>query len=126
MRHGGHHDRPPTRRLGAAGLSLTPTTNDCARIDALVQGMHGSCCGATPPRGQLTAVRGRRVVGGVLAVALVGIFATTPVRRAAAAPLTRDADPVVLTGAELPTLVNGPTTTIVGFRSTASGWVQLP
>ncbi len=45
---------------------------------------------------------------------------------AAAAPLSRPADPVVLTGANLPTLVNGPRANIVGFRWTGSAWSQLP
>ncbi len=44
----------------------------------------------------------------------------------AATPLNRLSDPVVLTGADLPTLVNGPIGTIVGFRWSGSAWVQVP
>src|SRR6185312_15052667 len=40
--------------------------------------------------------------------------------------LTRAADPVVLTGASLPLLVNGSRGLPVGFRWTGSAWVQFP
>ena len=49
-----------------------------------------------------------------------------PVGSAGAAPLARPADPVIVTGAGLPQLVNGSKTDIVGFRWTGSAWVQLP
>ncbi len=45
---------------------------------------------------------------------------------AAATTLARPADPVVLTGAELPKLVGGPRANIVGFRWSGTDWVQLP
>ncbi len=59
----------------------------------------------------------------VVGLAAVGLIGTGP---AAAAPLTRPADPVVLTGADLPTFVNGPRATILGFRWTGSAWAQVP
>lgn len=45
---------------------------------------------------------------------------------AGASAVNRPADPVVLTGADLPTLVNGSKATIVGFRWTGSAWLQIP
>ena len=59
-------------------------------------------------------------------LAVLGTAALVGVSPAAAAPITRPADPVVLTGADLPSLVNGARTTIVGFRWTGTAWVQLP
>ena len=59
-------------------------------------------------------------------LAVLGTAALVGVSPAAAAPITRPADPVVLTGADLPSLVNGVRTTIVGFRWTGTAWVQLP
>ena len=59
-----------------------------------------------------------------MAVAALAVGATG--LPAAAAPLNRPADPVVLTGAALPTLVNGPKATIVGFRWTGTAWAALP
>lgn len=59
----------------------------------------------------------------VAALAAVGLVGAGP---AAAAPLARPSDPVVLTGADLPTLVNGTRAAILGFRWTGSAWVQVP
>ena len=67
-----------------------------------------------------------RVLALAASIALLGVPAVIGETPAAAAPLTRTADPVVLTGADLPTLVNGVRTTIVGFRWTGSVWAQLP
>ncbi len=59
-------------------------------------------------------------------VALMVAAVIVPTGAAAAAPLARPADPVVLTGADLPTFDNGPRGPIVGFRWTGSAWAQLP
>jgi hypothetical protein len=59
---------------------------------------------------------------GVLAATLLSV----PGDPVAAAPLARPADPVVLTGAQLPVFNNGPKGTIVGFRWTGTAWQQLP
>jgi hypothetical protein len=59
----------------------------------------------------------------LVAVAAVGLTGVTP---AAAAPLARTADPVVLTGASLPKYVNGAKGPLVGFRWTGSAWAQIP
>ena len=67
-----------------------------------------------------------RLLALAASIAVVGVPVVIGVTPAAAAPLSRTADPVVLTGADLPTLVNGGRTTIVGFRWTGSAWVQLP
>ena len=45
---------------------------------------------------------------------------------AGAATVARPADPVVLTGAQLPKLVNTTRAPIVGFRWTGSAWAQFP
>ncbi len=63
------------------------------------------------------------VIGAAL---LVGTAALVPVGSAVAAPLGRPADPVVVAGADLPQLVNGSKTDIVGFRWTGAAWAQLP
>jgi hypothetical protein len=66
---------------------------------------------------------------GIMAIVSAVAVATTVLGGAApagAAPLDRPADPVVLTGADLPTFVNGPRAKIVGFRWTGSAWAQLP
>ena len=61
-------------------------------------------------------------VGALVAAALT--FArTAPV---SAAALARPADPVVLTGADLPTLLNVGRPRIVGFRWNGSKWQQVP
>jgi len=68
-----------------------------------------------------------RIRLGILFVAVTlgvtGLIAPAPV---GATPLVRPADPVVLTGANLPTFVNGPKAPLVGFRWTGSAWVQFP
>jgi hypothetical protein len=58
-----------------------------------------------------------------LVAGVVSVGRGTPV---SAAPLARQADPVVLTGADLPTMVNGSRSAIVGFRWTGTVWQQLP
>ena len=60
---------------------------------------------------------------GALVAATVSFASGTPV---SAAALTRPADPVVLTGANLPTLVNTGRARIVGFRWNTSTWQQVP
>ncbi len=59
-------------------------------------------------------------------LAVLGAGVLVGVGPAAAAPITRPADPVVLTGASLPSFLAGPRPTIVGFRWTGSAWAQLP
>lgn len=71
-------------------------------------------------------MRARRILAVSCSVAAVGAGALVGVGPAAAAPLARPADPVVLTGANLPSMVNGPRGNIVGFRWTGSAWAQLP
>ncbi len=66
---------------------------------------------------------GALVIASVLAVASTVLVGTGP---AGAVPLDRPADPVVLTGADLPTLLDGPRGKVVGFRWTGSVWEQLP
>ena len=65
------------------------------------------------------------VLVGLVAVGSM-VAATVPSRTANAAPLARAADPVVLTGAQLPVFNNGSKATIVGFRWTGAAWAQLP
>lgn len=69
-----------------------------------------------PLRGFLTATVTAAVAAGVL----------LPTGTAAAAPVNRPADPVVLTGAQIPALLNGARGNLVGFRWTGSAWAQLP
>jgi hypothetical protein len=68
----------------------------------------------------------RRVLTACLVAAVTGATLLAGGAPAGAVPLNRPADPVVLTGAQLPTLVNGSKTTIVGFRWTGGAWAQLP
>ncbi len=58
-----------------------------------------------------------------LVAAAVAVAQSSPV---SAAALTRPADPVVLTGANLPTLVNNALARIVGFKWNGSTWRQVP
>jgi hypothetical protein len=60
----------------------------------------------------------------VAVVAFAGIVGASPA--AAATPIDRPGDPVVLTGADLPKYVNGGRGPLVGFRWTGSTWVQIP
>ena len=62
----------------------------------------------------------------VTSVAVLAAALLTASGPAAAAPLARPADPVVLTGADFPTFLNGPRATLVAFRWTGSAWAQLP
>ena len=62
---------------------------------------------------------------GCVAVAAAAL-ATVGSPAASGDPLARPSDPVVLTGAQLPTLANGPRGTIVGFRWSGSAWVGVP
>src|SRR5829696_8488341 len=68
-----------------------------------------------------------RVVSFAGCLALVGATLVTVGSPAASgAPLARASDPVVLTGAQLPTLLNGARATVVGFRWTGSAWAGVP
>lgn len=67
----------------------------------------------------LTASLAASVAVAALAVGSGGLLA-------AAAPLGRPVDPVVLTGAQLPSFNNGAKATIVGFRWTGTAWAALP
>ncbi len=68
-----------------------------------------------------------RLIALVSAIGVVAAAVTAlPASPAAAAPLSRPADPVVLTGADLPTLSGDARGTIVGFRWTGTAWAQLP
>jgi hypothetical protein len=71
-------------------------------------------------------MRKRAVLGGVVCVLTTATLSVVPTNRASAVPLARPADPIVLTGADLPTLNNGPKGTIVGFRWSGTVWQQLP
>ncbi len=59
----------------------------------------------------------------VVTVAVTGLLSAVP---AGATTVARPSDPVVLTGAQLPGLLNTTRTPIVGFRWTGSAWAQLP
>jgi hypothetical protein len=63
-----------------------------------------------------------RCAGCLLAPALV-VLAPPP---ASASSLTRDRDPVVMTGAELPGLLGVAPGDVVAFRREAGGWQQVP
>lgn len=64
------------------------------------------------------------LVAGIAAIGTIGPVSTAePV---GAAATLRPSDPVVLTGAQIPVLVDGPRATILGFRWTGSAWVQIP
>ncbi|MEP6625248.1 MAG: hypothetical protein ABJC79_12445 [Acidimicrobiia bacterium] len=67
-----------------------------------------------------------RVIALSSAAALAVGLLSTGSPAAATTALGRPADPVVLTGADLPKLVNGPRGNIVGFRWSGTAWVQLP
>lgn len=68
-----------------------------------------------------------RLVSFVGCCALVAAaLATVASDPAAGAPLARPSDPVVLTGAQLPMLLNGPRPTVVGFRWTGTEWINIP
>ncbi len=66
---------------------------------------------------------GRR--GWIGAVAAAVVLACPPAAATAQVP-GRDADPVVLTGASLPTLAGSIPGDVVGFRWTGSAWDQVP
>lgn len=70
----------------------------------------------------------RRATSGAIVLGLVtAMVSGIEVPDAAhAATLARPADPVVLTGSQLPSMVGGSKTTIVGFRWSGSVWQQLP
>jgi len=61
------------------------------------------------------------LVASSLLVAITG--STDPV---GAAPVNRPADPIVLTGANLPALTTAKPVQLVGFAATATGWRQIP
>jgi hypothetical protein len=62
----------------------------------------------------------------VLAVVALSAFAARTDGVAEASTLTRDEDPVVLTGADVPTLAGIAPNLLVAFRYTGSTWVQIP
>jgi hypothetical protein len=59
----------------------------------------------------------------VLSAMVVTMVPSVP---AGAAPLNRPADPVVLTGANLPTLSTAKPAQLLGFAATGTGWRQIP
>jgi hypothetical protein len=60
-------------------------------------------------------------------VALSALIATTASSGVAgAAPLNRPADPVVLTGAQLPSFATAKPAMLVGFAARTTGWQQIP
>jgi hypothetical protein len=61
----------------------------------------------------------------VLAVVALSAFASRTPGVAEASTLTRDEDPVVLTGTDVPTLVGIAPNLLVAFRYTGSAWVQV-
>jgi hypothetical protein len=61
----------------------------------------------------------------VLVLLAVGVPAAAPRRAAAASTLSRPEDPVVITGADVPSLQGVPPSTIVAFRY-LGGWQQVP
>lgn len=71
-------------------------------------------------------MRIRAAIGVVVVGLTTATLSVVPSERAGAAPLARPSDPVVLTGANLPTFNNGPKGTIVGFRWSGTAWQQLP
>jgi hypothetical protein len=66
-----------------------------------------------------------RLVPAIIALALVFVLASAPRPAAAASPLNRPEDPVVLTGADLPQLTGTMPADIVAFRY-SGGWQQIP
>ena len=72
------------------------------------------------------AVRNRGVVTGALvAVVLAGSLTgceVDPVR----STIARPADPVVVRGADVPRLAEGPADRVVAFRAASGGWTQIP
>ena len=68
-----------------------------------------------------------RLVSSVSVVAVVvGLTATLPASPAGAVALNRPADPVVITGATVPTLQGINPKTLVAFARTATAWRQIP
>lgn len=68
-----------------------------------------------------------RLISSVSVVTLVaGFIATVPASPAGAVALNRPADPVVITGATVPTLQRINPKTLVEFARTATGWRQIP
>jgi hypothetical protein len=66
-----------------------------------------------------------RLVPAIIAVAFVFVLASAPRSAAAASPLNRPEDPVVLTGAAVPSLTGTMPGGIVAFRY-SGGWQQIP
>ena len=61
-----------------------------------------------------------------IAIAIVLLAGALQPAHAGSSPLTRDQDPVVLTGNEIPSLVGTAVDRIVGFRRDGGGWTQIP
>lgn len=77
-----------------------------------------------------TPLRLLPLIAAVLAVLALSSFAARSALRSAdvaeASTLTRDEDPVVLTGADIPTLNGIAPNLLVAFRHTGSAWAQIP
>jgi len=69
--------------------------------------------------------RARGVVAGLVVLTAM-VVTMAPSVPAGAAPLNRPADPVVLTGASLPTLQTAKPAQLLGFAATGTGWRQIP
>lgn len=69
----------------------------------------------------------RRVWGaGFVASVMFAVAVGASPRPAGAVAITRTSDPVVLTGAQIPMLLNANPLYLVGFRWTGTTWVQIP
>ena len=70
----------------------------------------------------------RRTWGAFAALVSLSALVVTSVSTgtASAVPVSRPADPVVLTGANLPALASAKPVQLVGFAATATAWRQIP
>lgn len=71
-------------------------------------------------------MRARLVSSASVIALVVGLMATVPASPAGAVALNRPADPVVITGATVPTLQRINPKTLVAFARTATAWRQIP
>jgi Flp pilus assembly protein CpaB len=71
-------------------------------------------------------MRARLVSSASVIALVVGLMATVPAAPAGAVALNRPADPVVITGATVPTLQRINPKTLVAFARTATSWRQIP
>lgn len=67
----------------------------------------------------------RGAFAGLLAASVL-VATSASIGPAGAAPVNRPADPVVLTGANLPTLATAKPAQLVGFAASTTGWRQIP